>query len=119
MIKLISNRYNQDDPGFDEYDIVEEKKEMKTLPDFCYSVVNTTGELIIIKKGESGYYRTDYSTSNKGENIELKNLYNERLGVTALEENCMKVGSMFGWDVPGADPNNYDENGKFVFKEEE
>lgn len=90
---------------------------MKTLPEICYSVANTTGELIIIKNGESGYYRTDYSTNNKEENIELKNFYNEGLGVTELEEKCMKVGSMFGWDVPGADPNNYDENGKFVMKD--
>jgi hypothetical protein len=31
----------------------------------------------------------------------------------------MKAGSMFGWHVPGADPNNYDENGRFNMKEEE
>lgn len=91
---------------------------MKTLPELCYSTLGTTGELIVIKKGENGYYRTDYSTNDKKENIELKNFYNEKLGVTALEETCMKVGSMFGWSVPGADPNNYDENGRFDMKEE-
>lgn len=30
-----------------------------SLPEQCYSVLPDTGELIIIKKGESGYYRTD------------------------------------------------------------
>lgn len=91
---------------------------MKTLPECCYGVINTTGELIIIKNGESGYYRTDYSTDNKKENIELKNFYNDRLGVTKLEEECMLIGSMFGWDVPGANPNNYDKDGRFIMREE-
>lgn len=91
---------------------------MKTLPRLCYSVLNTTGELIIIKNGEEGYYRTDFNGNNKEENIKLKNYYNERLGVTELEEQCMKAGSMFGWNVPGADPNNYDENGRFIMREE-
>jgi hypothetical protein len=81
-------------------------------------VLGTTGELIIIKRGESGYYRTDFGTKNKEENIELANYYNERCGITKLEENCMKAGSMFGWDVPGADPNNYDENGRFCMRED-
>ena len=89
---------------------------MKILPEVCYSVLPGTGELIIIKRGESGYYRTDYSSKDKAENIEMKDFNNERLGVTKVEEECMKVGSMFGWDVPGANPNNYDENGRFIAK---
>lgn len=91
---------------------------MKTLPETCYSVLPITGELIIIKIGEVGYYRTDYSTNSKEENIELKDYFNERCGITKVEEECMKVGSMFGWHVPGADPNNYDENGRFRMKEQ-
>lgn len=91
---------------------------MKTLPESCYSVLGTTGELIVIKKGESGYYHTDYSTNDKAENLRLKNYYNEMLEVDHVQEECMKAGSMFGWNVPGADPNNYDENGRFIMKEE-
>lgn len=90
---------------------------MRTLPEYCYSILGLTGELIILKKGESGYYRTDYSTNNKLENLKLKDSYNDILGVDYVQEQCMKTGSMFGWDVPGADPNNYDENGIFNIKE--
>ena len=97
----------------------EDKGELKmrTLPEYCYSILGLTGELIILKKGESGYYRTDYSTNNKLENLKLKDSYNDILGVDYVQEQCMKTGSMFGWDVPGADPNNYDENGIFNIKE--
>ena len=90
---------------------------MKNLPKLCYSVLGTTGELIIIKNGEDGYYRTDYSTNDKMENLKLKDYYNNQLGVDHVQEQCMKAGSMFGWGVPGADPNNYDENGRFKMKE--
>lgn len=91
---------------------------MKILPELCYSILPGTGELIIIKNGESGYYRTSYGDTDKKANIGIKDFYNERLGVTKIQEECMKVGSMFGWDVPGANPNNYDENGRFIIKEE-
>ena len=91
---------------------------MMNLPETCYSVLPGTGELIIIKRGESGYYRTSCNSPDKSHNIELKDFYNERLGVTKLQEECMKVGSMFGWDVPGANPDNFDENGRFIMKEE-
>jgi hypothetical protein len=36
---------------------------------------------------------------------------NRELGVTRQQMEAMKVGSMFGWDVPGADPKSYDEYG--------
>lgn len=90
---------------------------MKTLPELCYSVLGSTGALIIIKRGESGYYRTEYSTNDKQENLKLKDYYNDKLGVSHVQEQCMKTGSMFGWDAPGANPNNYDENGRFCMKE--
>lgn len=38
--------------------------------------------------------------------------YNGKLGVTKAQEEAMKAGSMFGWNVPGADPKNYDMDGK-------
>ena len=80
------------------------------LPELCFSVLPSTGELICIKRGESGYYRSDWNTDDKEENIELADYNNERLGVTPEQRQAMEVGSMAGWDVPGADPVNYGEH---------
>ena len=77
------------------------------LPELCFSVLPSTGELICIKRGESGYYRSDWNTDDKEQNIELADYNNERLGVTPEQRQAMEVGSMSGWDVPGADPANY------------
>ena len=77
------------------------------LPELCFSVLPGTGDLICIKRGESGYYPSDWSTNDKEQNAELADYNNERLGVTPEQRQAMEVGSMAGWDVPGADPANY------------
>ena len=85
-----------------------------SLPEQCYGTLPDTGELIIVKKGESGYYRTDISMGSKEENRALADEYNGKLGVSKAQTAAMLAGSMFGWAVPAADPKNYDENGRPV-----
>lgn len=81
------------------------------LPEVCYSILPSTGDVIIIKHGESGYYRYEYSTEDKAFNREFANDRNAKLGVSKAQIEAMLAGSMYGWDVPAADPKSYDENG--------
>ena len=45
------------------------------LPETCLSVIATTGQLIIIKKGERGYYPSDWDTGDKAQNREIADFH--------------------------------------------
>lgn len=83
-----------------------------SLPEQCFSTLPSTGELILIKKGEMGYAPCyDRSTNSRTANREFADDRNIKMGVTKSQEQAMLGGSMFGWHTPTADPKNYDENG--------
>jgi hypothetical protein len=83
-----------------------------SLPEKCYSTLLDTGNVVILKRGETGYYKTDIPYASKDEAKALVSEYNRKLGVSKGQEEAMRAGSMFGFHVPGADPKNYDENGQ-------
>ena len=83
-----------------------------SLPKQCYSLLLDTGNVVILKRGETGYYKTDIPHTSKEEARALVEEYNRKLGVTRAQEEAMKGGSMFGFDKPIADPANYDAQGQ-------
>lgn len=86
----------------------QQSKLFAKLPEMCYSVLNTTNEIIVVKRGETGYYRTDYEPAKDRKAAEeWCDLLNERLEVTKVQRKAMEIGSMWGWDVPGANPDCY------------
>lgn len=82
-----------------------------SLPERCYSYVQTKNEVGLIQKAESGYYRTDMWIKGADDGKQIVNELNEKLGVTKAQAEAMKAGSMFGWETPAADPRNYDAEG--------
>lgn len=85
-----------------------EERQQSILPDMCYSVMKSTGDLVVLKRGEEGCFSTSYNTPDPARNRELADYLNEKLCVTPAQAQAMSVGSMFGWDTPGADPKTYE-----------
>ena len=84
------------------------------LPDTCFSVLPSTGQLIIIIKSESGYYPSEWDTGNREENRDIASSHNARRGITDIQEAAMLAGSIFGWNTPGANPQWYLDNAKYI-----
>ena len=69
-------------------------------------------EIGIVKKGESGYYRSDLTPVYGEDGKQFVEELNQKGGITKAQEAAMLAGSMFGWQTPAADPRNYDEQGQ-------
>jgi hypothetical protein len=77
-------------------------------------VLESTGEMVLVKRGEKGYYpQREENLPWGAENVDL---LNERMGVTKAEARALYMGSMFGFDTPSANPDNYDEDGNWIRK---
>lgn len=66
------------------------------LPDMCAAAHPTDQAPILIRRGERGFYPAP--------GIDVGG-YNARHGITDKQVECMLIGSMFGWEVPGAIPD--------------
>ena len=82
----------------------------KSLPEKCFSFLESSGELIVIEKGKQGYSPTGIYPQSSDVRAGV-DAANEANGVTKAQSAAMKAGSMFGWDKPAADPANYDDQG--------
>lgn len=84
------------------------------LPEYCYAIREDTGGIIIVKKGEKGYYDPNVLSKSREESREIVDEYNRKLGVTKAQAAAMYWGSLYGFDTPGADPRRFDVNGNLV-----
>ena len=109
--KLHVHFWNSDEWSIQTEQELFSPKLTEGLPELCFSTLASTGELICIKRGESGYYPSDWSTDDPAQNRELADYNNKRLGVTREQRLAMECGSMHGWNVPGADPKAYEQGG--------
>ncbi len=91
------------------------------LPVKCYSILpSNESQLILIKRGESGYNPieikdvNDLTDNGFGQiataRVIADNL-NEVEGVTKAQRSAMEHGSMFGWHTGLANPDMYNEEG--------
>lgn len=78
------------------------------LPEMCFVPHPYEHDTFIcLTRGQAGYNETTVYTQAHADALNAK-----LGGVSKAQIAAMEAGSMFGWDVPGADPTHYDENGR-------
>jgi len=71
---------------------------LNDLPPMCMLSDLATGKTIAVKRGETGFWPMDH--------IEDPDAWNAKQNITPAQAEAMRMGSHFGFDVPGADPMN-------------
>ena len=80
------------------------------LPDRCFAILPSSGEIIVIEKGQKGYQRSGLSESPE-KNRRFVTQHNRYSQITRQQEAAMLGGSMFGWNTPAARTSSYDLRG--------
>ena len=96
-------------PAADPRSYGQEPALAEGLPELCFSTLASTGALVCIKRGESGYHPSNWDTGDPVQNKEIADYNNQRLGVTTAQRLAMEAGSMHGWDCLAADPKTYEQ----------
>jgi len=88
----------------------------RQLPAECFAVNNGlvhTGphgkpQILYLTRGERGFSPIYTQADDVPGMVDR---LNARLGVSLAQREAMLMGSMFGWNVPAADPSRYDDEG--------
>lgn len=97
--------------SFDNRFLLPELAGQHELPNECFAMLPSSGNIIFIISGEQGYHSSGLSTNDQKLNRQTINLNNALMGVTRAQEEAMLAGSLFGWDKPAAKPWNYEADG--------
>jgi len=73
------------------------------LPEICFTDATEDGRVVMLKRGRSGYFEIGDIMRMQIENgyTDIATI-NKSIGVTDEQRRAMECGSMFGWNVPGA-----------------
>lgn len=69
------------------------------LPEFSFAHSDLNGVTMKIIRGEMGFHHDENALGYSADEL---NFYE---GITKEQAKAMEVGALWGWDVPGADPD--------------
>ena len=91
--------------------LMEVQRKAKNMPEFCNVCLRSTGEPIAIKYGVPGYIPLKRLAGSKAEIDKRIAELNQYYSADKAQIAAMEAGALFGWHIPAANPNMYDENG--------
>ena len=86
----------------------------RTLPNVSAYAHPTSGKLVFVMRGQSGYWPAD-AVGIVAKDLD-PDVWNEAHDITKGEAEAMFAGSMWGWEVPAADSRFYTKDGKPLLK---
>jgi len=84
----------------------------RKLPMLCYIAIKGIDSVCMLRRGDSGYFKTDVKIDNRSLLEWTVSDMNRKLSVTRAQVAAMEAGSMFGWHTKAADVGNYDAEGR-------
>jgi hypothetical protein len=72
---------------------------MTNYPDIAAVIHPTDGAIVLVRRGQIGFWPAPMLVDTTA-----AELFNRRQGITPAMRQSMQIGSVFGWNVPGADP---------------
>jgi hypothetical protein len=96
--------------AYDNRYLLPELAGQHELPEGCFSVLPSTGQLIFVVSRAKGYLQISQST-DETRNRKIADSSNELYGITKAQEEALIAGALFGWDKPAAKPWRYDLDG--------
>ena len=88
--------------------VIENGKPLKAVASVTVDGAFVIHNVRVIETENAKFVAMPYATYQDAEGKD------SNLGVSKAQVEAMLAGSMFGWDVPAADPKSYDENGKLL-----
>ena len=85
-----------------------------SLPETAYHYLKDRKKIEVIVQGNDKPYEMNAPYTDDKRNMEEVDKLNAENNVSKKQLGAMVVGSVLGWDANGADPRNYNENGKFI-----
>ena len=84
------------------------------LPEKCFAILPSSGELIVIERYKPGYQVSPMAHFKGKTPQQTADVLNSNMGVTRAQAAAMLAGVTQGWTSPAADPNRYNERGRPV-----
>ena len=84
------------------------------LPEKCFAILPSSGELIAIERYKPGYQVSPMAHFKGKTPQQTADVLNGDMGVTRAQAAAMLAGVTQGWTSPAADPNRYNERGRPV-----